>query len=214
MWARRSDNILLGWPGATGGATGFSLGQSPFTISATQPTTPSNPTPGRPDMSGDTLADMVVQTTDGTLSIRRKQTSGPYFDTGTQVSWGWQDYFGLAGQGALYFADIDGDGAKDLISLGTDGTITVRKNNGNGTAFDTGTLTSAHWSNYLGQAGQGKLYFADITGDGKSDLVVLDTAGTVSYRINIGTFFDAGRAASANWSNFLGGAGKGLLYFS
>lgn len=100
---------------------------------------------------------MVVQTPDGTLSVRRKETPGPYFDTGNQVSWGWQDY--------------------------------------------------------LGQPGQGLLYFADITGDNRADLIVHETNGDISVRKNMGTYFDAGREASVHWSNFLGGEGKGLLYF-
>ncbi|WP_328913206.1 MULTISPECIES: FG-GAP-like repeat-containing protein [unclassified Streptomyces] len=213
LWGRRSDNALLGWPGATTGTGGFSFGAG-FPISATSPVGAPGGTPGRPDMSGDGLADMVVQTPDGTLSIRRKISGNQFFDTGTQVSWGWQDYFGQPGQGVLYFADIDGDGTKDLIALDTDGNITVRRNNRTGTAFDSGTLMSSHWSNFLGQPGQGRLYFADVTGDGKADLIVLGTDGDLTVRKNMGTYFDSGTLMSSHWSNFLGQSGQGRLYFA
>ncbi|MEU3838424.1 VCBS repeat-containing protein, partial [Streptomyces sp. NPDC028635] len=117
------------------------------------------------------------------------------------------------GQGRLYFTDITGDGKADLVVHDTYGDISVRKNMG--TYFDGGTLMSSHWSNFLGQPGQGRLYFTDITGDGKADLVVHDTYGDISVRKNMGTYFDGGYAASSYWSNFLGGEAdtQGRLYF-
>ncbi|MFI1979912.1 FG-GAP repeat domain-containing protein [Streptomyces wedmorensis] len=169
--------------------------------------------PGKPDMSGDTYADMIVLDSSGTISIRKKHPIGPYFDTGTQVSWGRDQFRGKTGQGKLYFADINGDGTKDLISHGTDGNIIVRRNDGTGTGFDSGTQMSAHWSNFLGQPGQGHLYFADTTGYGKADLVVHRADGLVSVRKKMGTYFDGGTPASAYWSNFLDGPEQGRLYF-
>ncbi|MFB6837233.1 FG-GAP-like repeat-containing protein [Streptomyces sp. NPDC056361] len=213
LWARKSDNAVVGIPGRAPAADGTALGAE-FTIGRTLPTGTPGGTPGKPDMSGDTYADMIVLDTAGTLSIRKKHPTGPYFDTGTQVSWGWDQFRGKTGQGKLYFADIDGDGTKDLISHGTDGNIIVRRNDGTGTGFDTGTLMSAQWSNFLGQPGQGRLYFADVTGDGKADMMVHTTDGTISVRKNMGTYFDGGTVMTANWSNFLGQPGQGRLYFA
>ncbi|MEH0545884.1 FG-GAP-like repeat-containing protein [Streptomyces sp. B21-105] len=213
LWARNSDNSVQGWLGKVPGADGIAF-QPAFPISRTQPTGTPGGTPGKPDMNGDTLGDMVVHTPDGALAIRRKQPTGPYFDTGTYVSWGWQQFLGKSGQGKLYFADIDADGTKDLISHGTDGNIIVRRNNRTGTGFDTGTLMSAHWSNFLGQPGQGLLYFADVTGDGKADMLVHTPDGNINVRKNMGTYFDGGTLMTANWSNFLGQPGQGRLYFA
>ncbi|MEU3838423.1 VCBS repeat-containing protein, partial [Streptomyces sp. NPDC028635] len=149
LWARKADNSVQGWLGKVPGSDGIAF-QASFPISRTQPTGTPGGTPGKPDMNGDTLGDMVVHAPDGAIAIRRKQPTGPYFDTGTYVTWGWEDYLGKAGQGKLYFADVDGDGTKDLIAHGTDGNIIVRRNNRTGTGFDTGTLMSSHWSNFLG----------------------------------------------------------------
>jgi hypothetical protein len=80
--------------------------------------------------------------------------------------------------------------------------------------FSTGVLWSAGWSNYLGQPGQGRLYFADINGDKKADLIVHGTDGKVSVRFNKGTYFDGGTDWSAGWSNYLGQPGQGRLYFA
>ncbi|MFF5447190.1 FG-GAP-like repeat-containing protein [Streptomyces sp. NPDC012888] len=213
LWARRSDNALLGWPGQAPGADGVAFG-TPFGISRTLPAGVAGGTPGKPDMSGDTFADMVVHEPNGTLSIRRKDPVTRFFDTGTAVSWGWESHLGQEGQGRLYFADVNGDGTKDLLSHGTDGRIIVRRNDRVGTGFDTGTLMSANWSNFLGHPGQGRLYFADVTGDGKADMMVHGTNGEIHVRRNTGTYFDGGTLMTAGWGNFLGHAGQGRLYFA
>jgi outer membrane protein assembly factor BamB len=75
-------------------------------------------------------------------------------------------------------------------------------------------VVSAQWSNFLGNPGQGKLYFSDFNGDGRDDLMVLETNGNLSARINTGTYYDGGRVVSAQWSNFLGNPGQGKLYFA
>ncbi|MGC9382609.1 FG-GAP-like repeat-containing protein, partial [Streptomyces sp. MH13] len=87
----------------------------------------------------------------------------------------------------------------------------VRTNKG--TYFDGGTHWSAGWSNFLGQEGKGRLYFADINGDTKADLIVHGTNGDIAVRTNKGTYFDGGTHWSAGWSNFLGHP-KGSLYFA
>ncbi|MEU2655173.1 trypsin-like serine protease, partial [Streptomyces sp. NPDC007325] len=87
-------------------------------------------------------------------------------------------------------ADIDGDGKDDLVVQRTDGTVTVHRNLG--TSFGAGTVMSSGWRRYLDGTDLGRLYFADITGDNKADLVVHGTDGNISVRKNMGTYFDGG----------------------
>ncbi|MET7988889.1 trypsin-like serine protease, partial [Streptomyces sp. NPDC005281] len=157
------------------------------------------------DVTGDGRADLVIQGTDGNITVRTAKAapSGSpslRFSTGVLWSAGWSNYLGQPGQGRLYFADVNGDKKADLIVHGTDGKVSVRFNKG--TYFDGGTDWSAGWSNYLGQPGQGRLYFADVNADGKADLVVHGTDGKVSVRFNKGTYFDGGTDWSAGWSNY------------
>ncbi|WP_052397265.1 trypsin-like serine protease [Streptomyces sp. NRRL F-5123] len=116
-------------------------------------------------------------------------------------------------------ADVNGDGRADLGILGTDGNLMVRTakaapSGSPSLRFNAGVLWSSHWSNYLGRPGEGRLYFADITGDGKADMIVQGTDGKVSVRTNTGTYFNGGTDWSAGWSNYLGQPGQGRLYFA
>ncbi|WUK17228.1 VCBS repeat-containing protein [Kitasatospora sp. NBC_00374] len=162
-------------------------------------------------MTGDGKADLMVLSTDGTIG--RRVGNGTSFGGSTTVSAGWQNYLGHAGQGKLYFADINGDGRKDLVVLGTDGTIGVRLNNGDGSSFGASTTVSSGWQNYLGQPGQGRLTFPDINGDGKADLVIQGTDGTIATHLGSGTSFGANLPLSSGWQNYLSQAGQGRLTF-
>ncbi|MFE2548250.1 FG-GAP-like repeat-containing protein [Streptomyces sp. NPDC059355] len=163
------------------------------------------------DMTGDGKADLVVLGTDGTVGLR-PGNGGSGFGGGAVVSSGWQNYLGGPGQGVLYFADANGDGKKDMFVASPDGTIGLRL--GNGTSFGASTNVSAGWQNYLGQPGQGRLYFADANGDNKADLLVLSPDGTIGLRLGNGTSFGASTTISAGWQNYLADAGKGRLYFA
>jgi hypothetical protein len=92
------------------------------------------------------------------------------------------------------------------------GDISVRTNKG--TYFDGGTNRSNGWGNFLGQPGQGRLYFADFGGDGKDDLIVHGIGGDISVRTNKGTYFDGGTNTSNGWGNFHGQPGQGRLHLS
>ncbi|MFE9851570.1 trypsin-like serine protease [Streptomyces sp. NPDC005576] len=169
------------------------------------------------DVTGDGRADLVIQGSDGTITVRTAKAapSGSpslRFDAGVRWSSGWANYLGQAGQGRLYFADINGDKKADLIVHGTDGKVSVRLNTG--TYFNGGTDWTSGWANYLGQTGQGRLYFADINADGRADLIVHGTDGKVSVRLNTGTYFNGGTDWTSGWANYLGQTGQGRLYFA
>jgi ribosomal protein L35AE/L33A len=171
---------------------------------------PSTPMPARPSVSGDVRPDLLVHGTDGVISVRYNQ--GTWFDGGRTRTQGWSNFMGYNNSGRLYFADINNDRKTDLLVHGADGVISVRYNKG--TYFDGGRTITQGWSNFLGYPGKGKLYFADINGDGRSDLLVHGTDGVISVRYNKGTWFDGGRTLTQGWSNFLDYPGKGKLYFA
>ncbi|MER6679007.1 VCBS repeat-containing protein, partial [Streptomyces sp. NPDC000983] len=147
--------------------------------------------------------------TDGNIAVRTNM--GTYFNGGTHWSAGWGRFVTGTDMGRLYFADITGDGKADLLVHGTDGNIAVRTNMG--TYFNGGTHWSAGWGRFVTGTDMGRLYFADITGDGKADLLVHGTDGKVSVRKNMGTYFDGGTHWSAGWGRFVTGADMGRLRF-
>ncbi|MEV7730368.1 FG-GAP-like repeat-containing protein [Streptomyces sp. NPDC087917] len=166
----------------------------------------------RADVSGDGKADLMVLSPDGTIGLRAG--SGTSFGASTTVSAGWQNFLGGAGQGRLYYADIDGDGKKDLLVHGVDGAIGVHFNNGSGTSFGANVPISSGWQNYLGQPGQGRLSFPDINGDGKADLVIQGTDGSIATHLGSGTSFGANLPLSSGWQNYLSQPGQGRLSYA
>ncbi|MEU5754320.1 FG-GAP-like repeat-containing protein [Streptomyces sp. NPDC047829] len=161
------------------------------------------------DITGDGKDDMVVHTADGNVAVRKNM--GTYFDGGTHWSAGWGRFVTGTDLGRLYFADITGDGKDDMVVHTADGNVAVRRNMG--TYFDGGTHWSAGWGRFVTGTDLGRLYFADITGDGKDDMVVHTADGNVAVRKNMGTYFDGGTHWSAGWGRFLTGADLGRLRF-
>jgi hypothetical protein len=76
---------------------------------------------------------------------------------------------------------------------------------------------SQGWQAYLGDPGQGKIYFADFNGDARADLFYLNTAGQLWVRTNKGnvwTATDHPDPISQGWQAYLGDPGKPRLYLS
>ena len=176
------------------------------------------------DVTGDGDADLLVHNTSGLVQLRQNITRADgshYFNDGPTLTQGWGNFLGQSGQGRLYFADVTGDGDADLLVHNTSGLVQLRQNitraDGSHYFNDGPTLTQG-WGNFLGQSGQGRLYFADVTGDGDADLLVHNTSGVVQLRQNItradgSHYFNDGPTATQGWGNFLGQAGQGVLYF-
>ncbi|GAA3636900.1 hypothetical protein GCM10022223_64410 [Kineosporia mesophila] len=162
------------------------------------------------DWNGDGLDDMFVLKTSGELTVRTN--TGTYFADQGAVSSGWEAYLGHEGQGRISFADWNGDGRDDMFVLKQNGDLDIRTNTGE--HFSDQGIKSSGWENYLGDAGQGRLYFADWDGDGLDDMFVLKTSGELTVRTNTGTYFADQGAISSGWQAYLGHEGQGVLYLA
>ncbi|MFD9460345.1 FG-GAP repeat domain-containing protein [Streptomyces sp. NPDC060027] len=81
------------------------------------------------------------------------------------------------GSRGTFFADVTGDGKADIILVNED-TVTVRRSTG--ADFGPSPKANEDWTHgpYLGRHG---IFFADVTGDGKADAIVVNTE-TVTVR--------------------------------
>ncbi|MFH8712680.1 trypsin-like serine protease, partial [Streptomyces zaomyceticus] len=144
------------------------------------------------DATGDGLADIVIQNLNGDVTVRRAY-KGPMafqpgqprymFAEGVRWSSGWANFTGQEGKGRLYFADVNADNKADMIVHAADGSVAVRPNLGSG--FGSSDAWSSGWANFLGHAGQGRLYFADVNADNKADMIVHAADGSVAVRPNL-----------------------------
>jgi hypothetical protein len=119
------------------------------------------------------LNGMIVRLSDGSR-FRRDETwvQQPYFGTDT------------TGHQNIYFADVDGDGKADAIVSNTT-EVAVRLSDG--TQFVQHDL----WTRepYFGVSlGHVNNFFADVTGDGKADAIVVNPSG-ITIRRSDGTKF-------------------------
>jgi len=99
----------------------------------------------------------------------------------------------------VYYADVDGDGKADLVSRNKE-TGNVEVFRGTGTAFQylPGTGPGGVWS--YGWGTTYGLYFADVTGDGKADLVGRhEGTGDVYVFVSTGSGFSSS-SPSGLWS--------------
>jgi hypothetical protein len=117
-------------------------------------------------------------------------------------TWVQQSYFGTdnTGHQNIYFADVNGDGKADaIVSNATE--VAVRLSDG--TQFTQHDL----WTRepYFGVALEHvNNFFADVTGDGKADAIVVNPSG-ITVRRSDGARFE--RAAEWTREPFIGGLG-------
>ncbi|MFB7422273.1 trypsin-like serine protease, partial [Streptomyces hydrogenans] len=112
----------------------------------------------------------------GCLGIDPAETRSNAVDTRVDGLAGWVKE--IVSREKVTPADIDGDGKDDLVLQRTDGAVVVHRNLGS--SFGAGTVMSNGWGRFVTGDDMGRLYFADITGDGKADLIVHGTDGNIS----------------------------------
>ena len=140
------------------------------------------------DLDGDRDLDVVVGSSDGTLSYYRNTgtvTNPSYtIQTGTLNPF---NGFDVGDFSSPAFADIDGDGDHDLIVGASDGTLKYYKNIGSPTS--PSFIAQAGAANPFNNLDVGFLSsptFADLDGDGDQDLIVGSADGKLQYYRNIG----------------------------
>ncbi|WKK25752.1 FG-GAP-like repeat-containing protein [Streptomyces olivoreticuli] len=153
------------------------------------------------DWDGDGRADYITIADNGAINV--------HLNRGGDGHGGWQN-LGQVATGAtsdrtkVRFADWDGDGRADYITIADNGTVNVYLNRGGDGAGSNG------WQN-LGKVATGatsdrsRVRFADWDGDGKADYYLINANGSITLFLNRG----GDGAGSNGWQN-LGKVATGL----
>ena len=134
------------------------------------------------DLDGDGKADLVFDHSDGTVQAWHNAAGF------AAMPWGGDSVTiatGMTNAAALHFADLDADGKADLVYDQPDGTVQAWHNAAGFAAMPWGgdSVTIA-----TGMTDAAALRFADLDGDGKSDLVYDHSDGTVQAWHNVAGF--------------------------
>ena len=147
------------------------------------------------DVTGDGRSDLIARTPSGTLSLYTNtgNNTAPY-NTGIQIGTGWQSFsWFLAG-------DVTGDGRADIVAAKPDGMLALYTNGGSNTApYNTGSQIGSAWQQFS------HVTLADVTGDGRADIVAAKPDGTLSLYTNTGNNtapYNTGIQIGTGWNTF------------
>jgi hypothetical protein len=144
------------------------------------------------DVTGDGKADCILVNHD-TICVRR--STGSDFGPGIQAN---EDWSHGACYGALgtFFADATGDGKADCILVNPD-TTCVRRSTGSD--FGPGMQANEDWTHGACYGRRGT-FFADVTGDGRADCILVNP-DTICVRRSTGIDFGPGMQANEDWTH-------------
>lgn len=120
------------------------------------------------DINGDGYGDLLARDKSNVLWLYPSYGNGYQFRNRVRLGSGWGIYNKLLGAG-----DVTGDGRADLLARGTDGTLWAYPGNGTAGFGDRVKIGASGWNGLTKLAAVG-----DITGDGRTDLVGVNSAGT------------------------------------
>lgn len=120
------------------------------------------------DINGDGNGDLLARDKSNVLWLYPGSGNGYQFRDRVRLGAGWGGFNKLFGAG-----DVTGDGRADLLARGTDGALWVYPGNGTAGFGDRVKIGASGWNGLKKLAAVG-----DITGDGRADLVGVNSAGT------------------------------------
>ncbi|HEX2134076.1 MAG TPA: FG-GAP-like repeat-containing protein [Actinophytocola sp.] len=155
--------------------------------------------PGVADVNGDGRADIVTFTHGGDADVHVALSTGSGFGPAAK----WHDSFAM-GRTTPRLADVDGDGAADLVAFANDPTADVHVALSTGSGFGT----PAKWHDFFALTAEFP-YVGDFDGDGRSDIVTFThNAGADVYTaLSTGTGFGPG----TRWHDYFGLPGETSL---
>ncbi|MEV4942945.1 FG-GAP repeat domain-containing protein [Streptomyces zaomyceticus] len=123
---------------------------------------------GPGDLNGDGTGDFVARDRSGVLWLYRSNYDGTALHARLKVGSGWGAYNRIVGSG-----DVTGDGLNDLVARAKDGTLYLYQGTGQaGYPFKPRVKIGGGWNVYPKIVAPG-----DITGDGKADLLAVNSGG-------------------------------------
>lgn len=146
------------------------------------------------DVTGDGKADVLGVSSDGTLLLYAHggDNAAPY-SSGRQVGTGW------AGFAHVSAADVTGDGKADVVAVGADGQLRVYAHSGDADApYGVGAVVGSGWQQF------DRVHAADVTGDGRADLLATRPDGTLWMYAHGGDNnapYSTGRQIGTGWNN-------------
>jgi len=132
------------------------------------------------------------------FSVNAVITSGNAFNS----SLGW---FSTSYNQRVWPADINGDGKVDLVGIANDATVHYALSNGNGTygsSVKSSNAPTQFGTSYISTSTRDRVWFADVTGDGRADIIGIDNSGRIQVHLNQGNN-TWGSVISSNVSAFL-----------
>ena len=144
------------------------------------------------DLTGDGRADIIGFGEDG-VYVALNNGAGSFGDVRKVLSvFAYNDTWRVAKHPRL-LADLTGDGRADIVGFGEDG-VYVALNNGNGSFGDARKVLSVFAYNEAWRVEKHPRFLADLTGDGRADIVAFGEDGVyLALNNGNGTFGDAQR---------------------